>query len=145
MKTTILFACLWLILSQTKAQSVKTSSMHFSQNGFVKNAGQFCDQYGKLNRQVEFLYAKKDFHLALTQSGFSYELIQEKTESGAFSESGITDPDEQENWRNLQPIEESSSCINITFKGSNPHPEIIADHNTGTIFNYYLGKIATAN
>ncbi|HYV95123.1 MAG TPA: T9SS type A sorting domain-containing protein [Chitinophagales bacterium] len=145
MKTVALTACLCLTISQIQAQSTTSSSIHFSQNGFVRNAGQFCDPQGKLNRQVEFLYAKDDFHLALTQSGFSYELIQETREATAFPESGITDPDELQDWQNLQPVQESVARINITLKGSNPHPEIITDYNTGTLFNYYIGHLAVVN
>src|SRR6185295_5813139 len=77
--------------------------------------------------------------------GFSYELIQETREATAFPESGITDPDELQDWQNLQPIQESVCRINITLKGSNPHPEIITDHNTGTLFNYYIGHLAVVN
>jgi len=128
-----------------QAQSVVSPSMHFRQNGFVQNQGQFCDQHGKVSKQVEFLYAKKDFHLALNHSGFSYELIQETMQAEAFPESGLTDPDDQEDWQNQQAIQESVSRINISLKGSNPHPEIIADHNTGTVCNYYLGKIVAVN
>src|SRR5690349_11603125 len=145
MKTTSLFVCLWLAISQLQAQSALPRSMHFSQNGFVENAGQFCDQYGHVNSRVKFLYAKEDFHLALTTTGFSYELISEATQSTGYPESGISDPDELEDWQNLQAIEESVCRINVILKGSNPHPEIITDRNTGTVFNYYLGKLAVTN
>ncbi|HYV95121.1 MAG TPA: T9SS type A sorting domain-containing protein [Chitinophagales bacterium] len=145
MKTTMLIVCFWLAVGQIQAQSTAPSSMHFHQYGFVQNEGQFCDQHGNVNKQVEFLYAKDNFRLALTQSGFSYELLQETTHGTAFPESGITDPDELEDWQNLQAIQESVNRINITLKGSNPHPEIITDQNTGTVFNYYLGKIVAVN
>src|SRR5438105_3027053 len=145
MRFTLLFVCLSLALSQAQAQSGVIRSMHFHQDGFIKNEGQFCDQYGKDNKQVEYLFGKKDFHLVLTSTGFSYELIQETTQTSEFPEDGFTDPDDLEDWQNLQPIQESVSRINVTLKGSNPHPEIIADQNTGTEFNYYIGKRAVTH
>jgi hypothetical protein len=86
--------------------------MHFSQNGFVQNAGQFCDEHGRPNNHVTFLYAKDDFHLALKPSGFSYELIQETPDVHNFPESGFTDPDDLQDWRDAQPMKES--CPELT-------------------------------
>ncbi|HYV95124.1 MAG TPA: SBBP repeat-containing protein [Chitinophagales bacterium] len=145
MKSTFLFAALLLNISQLPAQSVNNHSMHFSQNGFVQNTGQFYDEHGKLNGQIEFLFAKDDFHLVLKPSGFSYELILKSPQVKGFPESGISDPEDMEDWRDDQSTQVSVSRIDISLVGANRHPVIIADQNTGTLYNYYLGKRVVVN
>src|SRR5437762_663446 len=113
MKTTPLLAFLLLTLSQLQAKVTTDHSMHFHQNGFVQNDGQFCDGHGKWNKQVAFLYAKDDFHLILKPSGFSYELIKETPQVNGFPESGITDADDMQDWRDAQPMQESVYRIDV--------------------------------
>ncbi len=146
MKTTVLFSFLvFLSISKLEAQQATSHSMHFSQNGFVQNAGQICDEHGVANKDIKFLYAKDDFHLELKESGFSYELIIETPNLQNFPESGFSDPDDLQDWRAAQTTQESVSRIDVTLKGANPHPAIVTDKNTGTVYNYYLGKLAVVN
>ncbi len=145
MKTTLSLSCFLFALSNLQAQPATTYPMHFTQNGFVQNAGQFRDDHGVANKEITFMYAKDDFHLELTASGFSYELIRETPDVHNFPESGFSDPDDFQNWRDAQTTQESVSRIDVTLKGANPHPAILTDENTGTLYNYYLGKLAVVN
>ena len=145
MKTPLSVPFLLLAFSQLQAQPATTHSLHFNQNGFVQNEGQFSDEHGRPSNQVTYLYAKDDFHIALNSSGFSYELIQETPDVKNFPESGFTDPEELQDWRDAQTLKASSCRMDITLKGANPHPVIFTDKNTGTLYNYYLGKLAVVN
>src|SRR5215471_21740807 len=103
----ILFFCIVLPLSQLHAQSLVNHSRPLQVNGFIQNKGQVCDQSGHVNSHVSYLYSQDNFHLLLTPSGFSYELIQETPDSKSFPESGFMDEDDQQAWQDAQPLQTS--------------------------------------
>ncbi|MBA3648442.1 MAG: T9SS type A sorting domain-containing protein [Chitinophagales bacterium] len=141
---TILIICIIIPLWQLHARSESQDKLRFHTDGFVQNKGQVIDQDGNVNHKVSFIYTNGDFHLALTPSGFSYELLHETVNINAFPESGFTDPDEYQEWKDAQISRVSSCRIDVSLKGADMHPEIRPDNGTGTVLNYYTsGNIIT--
>lgn len=142
MKHIFLFTlCVLLSNVFVHAQVLQKTMAPVSQTAFIENKGQFADQTGRKNSEVKYMLAEGPFHLQLRSNGFSYELFHLNKEPGSFPESGMTG-DDDEDIRIEKNYTVSYNRVDIQLKGCRSHPEIIAEENAGTFYNYFTEHVA---
>ncbi|MBS1658303.1 MAG: SBBP repeat-containing protein [Bacteroidetes bacterium] len=123
-------------LTSVSQSLTQTAKLPLAISGFVENKGQVRDQYNVPNSDVKFIYADgTSFNLQLKNDGFSYTLFQAIPESGGMPESGFGsyDPEEQDYLSSNMVAHR----VDVKFASANRNAELIADHKSETIFNFY--------
>lgn len=95
---------------------------------FIENKGQFDKKENLHNTEIRFIYAKDGFKMALTKSGFYYEVVQ--FDRPEWSEAGTLSED--------QPIKVRGQRVDVSFVGANGEAEVVKDEESNYYINYYL-------
>ncbi|MGB3075408.1 MAG: SBBP repeat-containing protein, partial [Chitinophagales bacterium] len=139
--TALIFIFIFSYLGVTAQETWLASTQQLL--NFVENKGQVVDQKGNSNSSVRFIFADRYFNLQLKESGFSYELFEEKlpqnlTESGLKNTLPMESEDFEQKEGNLQ-----SNRIDVKVVGANAHPQILGESSTGTVLNFYTSNCAS--
>ena len=110
----VLPLCVILISTYVHAQSNVV--------GFIENAGQIKDQFGKINENVDFLYTQGPLHVQLRKTGFSYEIFQKLD---------LNTPKSVHTYKIHR--------IDVEFEGANTF-QWYSSHQLPDIYNFYGGS-----
>jgi len=107
---------------------------------FIENKGQVAYQNGHPANDVKYVYSTPGIKLIMKKNSFSYELYSYSNEDkNPISEASGKHGNEQGNrLENNEDVTVHASLIEITLKGSNPEPEIIAEDRSSSYTNYYM-------
>ena len=108
--------------------SIGSSSLN-GQNGYEKNLGQFVNQNGVENEEVEYLFRSYDLNIQLRQTGFSYDLFEKLEKSS--DNSGV-----EFHKKPTQPVR--INRVDVDFINPSSNVEILQGGELTSKTNYYL-------
>src|SRR5690606_2801153 len=125
-------------ITQKLAQNFNLSQ----KSAFIENKGQLTDQTGAVRNDVIYLYSASGLKLHLKNNSISYEVfkIEKQEEEQLFSEAtGLhTASNLSDKVKDPVKISVNTHRVDVSFIGSNPNPQLVAEEKTADYNNYYL-------